>query len=154
MDVKDRESFWDELRLIQPTIDKFDDISFRIKNWFLTIFAGVAGYSIVGEERDLLWLNFLVIIIFYIYEVTYREAQGAFLKRSRKIQEYLRQDKVEDDEKSPNLDKYLLQGRKAIKQTAKGLFSRLSQPRISFVYVTALIVNALILFKWNYFFDP
>lgn len=23
---------WDELRLLQPTIDKFDDISFRIKN--------------------------------------------------------------------------------------------------------------------------
>jgi hypothetical protein len=51
MDEKIEKNLWNELKLLQPIIDKFDDFTFRIKNWFITIFVGVTGYSIIEEKQ-------------------------------------------------------------------------------------------------------
>lgn len=98
---------WDELKMLQPIIDKFDDYSFRIKNWFITIFTAVAGYSFVQYELKTVFINFFVIIIFYSYEVCYRAAHADFLKRAKEIQEWLRNENLPDKYDSPYLDKYL-----------------------------------------------
>jgi hypothetical protein len=122
---KNMEKFlWDELKLIQPIIDKFDDIAFKIKNWFITIFLAVVGISIVLKHQNpsslpadsslpvdrpsLLVLNIFLIFIFYFYEVTYRTAHKSFLSRSREIQKILRRDQCfKEEDKSPNIDRYI-----------------------------------------------
>jgi hypothetical protein len=162
MDEETNQSLWNELRLLQPTIDKFDDFSFRIKNWFLIIYAGVASYAIVGTKKNLLLLNFIVIFIFYTFEITYREAQRAFLRRSHEIQECLRGDKSNDWDDSPYLDKYLPDKdtwlsrhfKKVDRSFWQGWVVRLFQLRISWVYCCALVVNLILLCGWDYFFDP
>lgn len=119
-----RNDLWKELDLLQPIVDKFDDFSFRIKNWFLTMFAAVIGYAVVNAKQELLWVNFLLIAIFYLYEVTYRISHRYFLKRCREIQKLLRQGSdVPDGSKPPNLDKYLMPNDENITITTNWFFT-------------------------------
>jgi hypothetical protein len=108
MDKDIEKDLWEELKILQPIIDKFDAFSFKIKNLFLTIFAAITGYAVVNNDTILLWLNFGIIITFYIYEMAYRTKHIDFLERSREIQEWLREKKdVKNDIETPYLDKYL-----------------------------------------------
>ena len=103
-------NLWDELKLLQSIVDKFDDFSFRVKNWFLTIFIAITGFSITQGNTGLLWLNFAIILIFYLYEVSYRISHRDFLRRLRDVQRLLRMEQdVTEEDKGPNLDKYLFE---------------------------------------------
>ena len=163
---------WDELRMVQGTIDKIDDITFRVKSWFVTIFVAVTGYSITKSEPGLMLLNFFFIVMFYMYEITYRIPLRAFLMRSREIQEVLRGEK--EDETSmqyPYLDKYLLdtseieedskwlkfflklkidgsQAKRNVvewKRAKNQAYTSLFQLRISLIYLCAIFINAIAL---------
>lgn len=115
MDEQIRKELWEELKLLQPTIDKFDRFTFQIKNWFLTIFSAFTGYAVVNVDANLLWINFAIILVFYAYETTYRISHGAFLKRSREIEDFLRKNEnMADTDKPPNLGKHLFTGIKNV----------------------------------------
>jgi hypothetical protein len=100
-------ALWEELKILQQIIDKFDTFSFQIKIWFLIIFFAITSYAVVNNDTILLWLNFALIILFYTYEIAYRIKHVDFLERSREIQEWLREKDVKDDIKTPYLDKFL-----------------------------------------------
>jgi hypothetical protein len=167
-----RDELWNELKILQSIIDKFDDFSFRVKNWFIPVFVAVTGYAIVHSKPALIVFNFGVIFIFYIYEISYRLIHGDFLKRFREVQSILCQDLgVEIKDKTPNIDKYLLeiedipkglkmlslQKRWGIEEDEakrniseyrlifKGLLKYLFQLRISFIYVAAFLANLIVL---------
>jgi hypothetical protein len=100
-------ALWEELKILQTIIDKFDGFSFQIKNWFLAIFAAITGYAVVNNDTILLWINFLIIITCYIYEIIYRIKHINFLERSREIQKWLRENNdVKNDIETPYLEKY------------------------------------------------
>lgn len=108
MNDTSKTNLWEELKLLQATVNKFDDFSYRVKNWFITIVIAITGYAISKPDKKLLCLNFAIVLIFYFYEVTYRIAQGDFLKRLREVQALLRGEvDLDDKNKSPNMDKYL-----------------------------------------------
>lgn len=92
-------NLWEELKLLQATVNKFDDFSYRIKNWFITIVIAITGYAISKPDRKLLYLNFVIALIFYFYEITYRIVQGDFLTRLREVQCLLRGELDLNDEK-------------------------------------------------------
>ncbi len=167
-----RDDLWSELKILQSIIDKFDNFSFRVKNWFIPVFVAVTGYAIVHSKPALLVFNFAVIFIFYIYEISYRIIQGNFLKRFREVQSILRQDSgVEIMEKTPNVDKYLLEIEHRLERSKmlslqercgiekdeakrnihecrliyRGLLEYLFRLRISFVYIAAFLVNLIVL---------
>lgn len=111
MQAENEKNLWVELKLLQTVVDKFDDISFRIKNWFFSILAAITGYAVVDQSLSLLIFNFGVIVLFYFYEATYRISQREFLERLREVQKLLRNGiDPSDDERDPYLDKYLFQG--------------------------------------------
>jgi hypothetical protein len=179
MDKGTVDNLWEELKLLQPIIDKFDDITFKIKNWFITIFIAVTGYSIANDKSELQILNIFLILIFYFYEVTYRTAHKAFLTRCREVQAILRNDRdFTDQDKAPNIDRYLFQSYKISKdskllkfflnrgqekrraekntwstlETLKEAKIMLTQFRISFIYLSAFIVNiilAIFITNWS-----
>jgi hypothetical protein len=96
------------LKTSPSTVNKFDDFSFRVKSWFITLVVAITGYAISKNEPEILYLNYFIVVIFYLYEVTYRISQGDFLRRLREVQSILRGELSYDDKnKSPNLDKYL-----------------------------------------------
>jgi len=164
-----RADLWDELKLLQSAIDKFDDISFRIKSWLLIVIIAIVGYTLEKPaSASLLWINFVIVLLFYSYEVAYRISHGAILCRSQEVQSLLRNEKdLNDKPKGPYLDKYL---REVDKVSDKGKFFKLQiklgieeirakrnarewkiffenwwkyllQPRISLLYFVAIVVN-------------
>lgn len=173
MDKDLEKTLWEELKILQSIIDKFDDFSFRINNWFLTIYVAITGYAVVNKEPTLILLNFIVIVLFYYYEITYRTKHGEFLDRSREVQELIREgEDVGKENKSPYLDRYFsrnlkdipiltrayrIQKRFGIDQTEarknicefKTIFKEsarlLFKLRISFPYVAACIINISVL---------
>jgi hypothetical protein len=167
-----RDGLWPELKILQSIIDKFDDFSFRVKNWFIPVFVAVTGYAIVNSKPALLVFNFGVIFIFYVYEISYRIIHGNFLKRFREVQSILSQDSgVEINDKAPNIDKYLLEiedmpdrskmlslqkrfgieedeAKRNIRECRliyEGLLKYLFQLRISFIYIAAFLANLIVL---------
>ncbi len=172
MNEEQRKDLWEELRLVQGRIDKFDDITFKIKSWFITIFVAVTGYAVSQSKPALLILNFLFMVIFYIYEVTYRLPLTAFLRRSREIQAALRGEEVANGSTpGPNGDRYLLDtsaldpNSRLLKfflsrgvdqkraernvlewrETGKRAYTFLFQLRASLIYLCALAVNVFAL---------
>ena len=169
MDKDLEKALWEELRILQGIIDKFDDFSFRIRNWFLTIYVAITGYAVVNKEPTLILLNFILIVLFYYYEITYRTKHGEFLDRSREVQELIRKgEDVEKENKPPYLDKYFsrnlkdipiltrayrIEKRFGINQTKarenicefKTIFKEsaklLFQLRVSFPYLATCIIN-------------
>jgi hypothetical protein len=100
---------WEELKMLQGIVNKFDDFSFRIKSWFFTVFAAITGYAVVHQKPSLVLLSFGVIAMFYLFELTYRVTHADFLLRLREVQELLRLG-VDPDKESmpPFMDKFVL----------------------------------------------
>jgi len=177
-----KDDLWKELELLQPIIDKFDDFTFRIKNWFITIFVAISGFSLYlyAESKpapELLGLNVFLVLIFYIYEVGYRTAHSAFLRRCREIEKFLREKlEISENDKGPYLGRYLFHPNKntkgsrllsfflnigiektlaernehQIKSILKESGTMLFQLRISLIYLFAFIVNMILALTMKY----
>jgi hypothetical protein len=120
-----------------------------------------------------LFFNFLLVVVFYLFEICYRVAHAAFLMRSRKIQEQLRG--VDNPEKwiaGPHLDGYLYENAKrevpqdsqllnflrscgvpedravddvnSIRSIRNESYLMLFQPRVSLIYLLAGVTNVLL----------
>ncbi len=110
MKPETEKNIWEELKLLQGIVNKFDDFSFRIKNWFFTVFAAITGYAVVQQKPSLVLLSFGVITIFYFFELTYRITHADFLSRLREIQELLRLgEEPARDSMPPFTDKFVLE---------------------------------------------
>jgi hypothetical protein len=176
MDKQIRIELWEELKLLQPIIDKFDRFTFQIKTWFITIFSAITGYAIVNGKTNLVLINFGIALIFYAYEITYRMSHKDFLDRSREIEEFLRRNEdITIDCKPPCLGKYLftdleserhknwfynfqtklhIDDKRAKRNVREWKFffkefgCCLIQPRVSLLYWTIAAVNLVVLLRF------
>jgi hypothetical protein len=170
LDNRTEQRLWDELKLLQPIIDKFDRITFQIKNWFITTFVAVTGFAIAQGKQELLFLSLFLIFAFYFFEITYRAPHAFFLKRNREIELILRDRKVTSTVRGPDLNMYRSPNDETLRdswvfkiarglgipearaeESAKGardifpeLRNMLVQPRVSFIYLLALVVNFIV----------
>ena len=53
-----------EIELLQTRFDKFDDFSFRNRNWFLTIWSGLITVTFIAKIE---FLPYIAIIICFLY---------------------------------------------------------------------------------------
>ena len=138
---------WEEIKILQPIIDKIDTITIHIKTWFVTVFIAIIGLSITSNRPELLKLNLVVIVSFYVAEVAYRTAHHAFLTCSRELQAILRRKSASTREnRSPNLDKHLEHTWREWMSLFGHLVLMLFQPRVSAVYWAGFITMALLVF--------
>jgi hypothetical protein len=84
MDEKTEKNLWEELKLLQPIIDKFDKVSLQVKAWFITAFTAVAGFSMTGKQQKLLCRNFVLILLFYFAEAPIVQHTTHFSKEIEK----------------------------------------------------------------------
>lgn len=52
----------DELKLLQGIVDKIDNFTFQIKNWFLAIFSALIAYGVVNKEPYLVLVSIPIVI--------------------------------------------------------------------------------------------
>lgn len=55
-----------EMELIQKTLDKYDDLIFRNRNWFITLWAGTVALSFTHSKISPLYALYLVILFWFI----------------------------------------------------------------------------------------
>lgn len=57
-----------EMSLIQGTFDKYDDLIFRNRNWFITIWAGAIGLAFTIKDPEITYLGVLAAVLYWFLE--------------------------------------------------------------------------------------
>lgn len=70
---------------VQAQIARLDDVLFKLKASFVTIWIAVIGWSATIGRNDLLPLTLIVVLAFWMLEGVFRAAQIRFVDRARRI---------------------------------------------------------------------
>jgi len=90
-DVKERlEILKIEMTLLQSTFDKYDDLIFRNRNWFITLWAGAIGLAFTTDVREASILAAGVGLLYWCIEGTMRyQYWYKYVVRYRAVREWL-----------------------------------------------------------------
>lgn len=85
-----------EMSLIQGTFDKYDDLIFRNRNWFITIWAGAIGLAFTIKDPKIIFLSILAAILYWLLEGLMRHQYWhKYVIRYRAIREWLNESELE-----------------------------------------------------------
>ena len=88
-----------EMELIQQTLDKYDDLIFRSRNWFVTIWLGAIGLSFTQESEQLPILAMFAAAFFWFLEGMMRHQYWyKYVDRYRAIRDWIKRGMQEDIE--------------------------------------------------------
>jgi hypothetical protein len=91
LDPKDRLDILKvEMQLLQGTFDKYDDLIFRNRNWFITIWSGAIGLAFTIKDPQVIYLALLAAILYWVLEGMMRHQYWyKYVVRYRAIREWL-----------------------------------------------------------------
>ncbi len=128
-----------ELELVQKQVDKYDDISAKIKTWSVTLWAALLGWSFQAKRKEILFLAIFVLILFWALDAVNKNFRMDYKKRRDKIAVALREFVITSkwplDFVTPFFPEH---------QT-RGIFKNFVRPHI-FISYLALIVVALVIY--------
>lgn len=133
-----------EMSLIQGTFDKYDDLIFRNRNWFITIWAGAIGLAFTIKDPNITYLGVLAAILYWLLEGMMRNQYWfKYVVRYRAIREWL------NESSSDSISVYDLTnhyGKRATRwETAKNSFFKLEPTILGlFMAFSALISYCLV----------
>lgn len=79
-----------EMSLIQGTFDKYDDLIFRNRNWFITIWVGAIGLAFTIKDPTIIFLSVLASLFYWFTEGMMRHQYWyKYVIRYRAIREWL-----------------------------------------------------------------
>ncbi|WP_421705317.1 hypothetical protein [Alloalcanivorax xenomutans] len=85
-----------EMGLIQGTFDKYDDLIFRNRNWFITLWAGAIGLAFTIKDPGIIFLSILAAVLYWVLEGFMRHQYWyKYVVRYRAIREWLNSSKSE-----------------------------------------------------------
>lgn len=129
-----------ELQMTQSQMDKYDDVSSKIKTWAITLWGVLLGWSFQSKNKGILILSLFVIIFFWIFDTINKNYREDYKKRRDKVSEsirtYIETNNWPDKFSTPNLPTH------RIINCLKILF----QPHILLVYLSLAIASFCILF--------
>ncbi len=70
---------------IQTQVARLDELLFKLKASFITVWAAMIGWSFTIKSDRLIPLAFIVVIAFWMFESMFRGIQWRFIERSRWI---------------------------------------------------------------------
>lgn len=85
-----------EMELIQKTLDKYDDLIFRNRNWFITLWAGTIALSFTNSSILPLYALYMVILFWFIEGLMRHQYWYKYVLRYRHLR---------DNINSGNIDK-------------------------------------------------
>ncbi|MFA7653696.1 MAG: hypothetical protein WCX97_01470 [Candidatus Magasanikbacteria bacterium] len=80
-----------EYELVQKQVDKYDDISSKIKTWSITLWIGILGWSFQSKRHELLLLGIVAIVIFWILDTVNKNFRQDYRARREDVAAALRQ---------------------------------------------------------------
>lgn len=86
-----------EMNLIQGIFNKYDDLIFRNRNWFITIWAGSIGLAFSVKNPDVLLLSIVASFLYWVTEGLMRYKYWfKYVVRYRAIRKWLNDSKEEN----------------------------------------------------------
>jgi len=123
---------FDYLKLIQSQIDKYDDLSFKIKTWAITVWVGLLGWAFKTEGEELILLSVAVIVIFWVLDAVNKNFRQDYKEIRIKMLEALNKD-IEVNLEFP-------------KHKVASILKQLFKPHLFLVYFSLLILSFLAYF--------
>lgn len=81
-----------EMTLIQGIFNKYDDLIFRNRNWFITLWIGAIGLAFTIKDSDLCYLAVLASVLYWFTEGMMRfQYWYKYVVRYRAIRQWLNQ---------------------------------------------------------------
>ena len=85
-----------EMGLIQNTLDKYDDLIFRSRNWFITLWAGTIGLSFTQPKLSPLYALFLAILFWFFEGLMRHQYWYKYVVRYRTIRNSVNNNDLEN----------------------------------------------------------
>lgn len=79
----------DEINKIQGTIAAYDDLSFKIKGWALTLWLGTLGYAIDQRSPLLILVSVPVLMAFWFLDANFKSYQQRSIARMGYIERFI-----------------------------------------------------------------
>lgn len=79
----------DELRMVQSSIDKYDDIVFKVRSWEVTIWSALMVVFFQSGKELVLLIAVMVPFIFWLLDGMYKSFRESYRERRTLISEYL-----------------------------------------------------------------
>jgi len=57
-----------EMQLLQSTLDKYDDLIFRSRNFFITLWTGCIGLAFTIKSNEVVLLGSILAILYWLFE--------------------------------------------------------------------------------------
>lgn len=133
-----------EMSLIQGTFDKYDDLIFRNRNWFITIWAGAIGLSFTIKDPEITYLGVLAVGLYWFLEGMMRNQYWyKYVVRYRAIRAWLNESNEESISVYDLTNHY---GARASKwETARQSFFKLEPTVLGlFMALSALVTYCLV----------
>ena len=74
-----------EFELVQKQMDKYDDISTKIKTWALTLEIAITGWALQSQRREFLLLGVPIILTSWALEAIHKSYRQDYKKRRNEI---------------------------------------------------------------------
>jgi hypothetical protein len=94
---------YEELRIVQNTIDKYDGIMFQIRGWEVSVWSALMIIALEFNKIAIIYLAILVPLIFWSFDGTYKTYRVDYTERRSEITGFLNSQKFEDSFKRQKL---------------------------------------------------
>lgn len=133
-----------EMSLIQGTFDKYDDLIFRNRNWFITIWTGAIGLAFTINDPKITYLGLLAAFLYWFLEGMMRNQYWyKYVVRYRAIRSWLNEDTNEDISVYDLTNHYGMQAK--WRETARQSFFKIEPTLLGFfMAISALVAYFLV----------
>lgn len=84
-----------EMGLIQKTLDKYDDLIFRNRNWFITLWAAVLGLSFTQDKIPATYAIILCVLFWFFEGMMRHQYWYKYVLRYRTLRYSFNNDKID-----------------------------------------------------------
>ena len=78
-----------EVAILERKIEFFDDLSFKIKGWAITVWSALISFALTRNDWRIAAIGSLVPLLFLVVDASYKRYQVAFVNRTREIMRLL-----------------------------------------------------------------
>ena len=78
-----------ELELTQRQVDKYDEMSTKVKTWAITLWAASVGWSFQVNRGEVLLLSILILTVFWFFDALNKTFRMDYKKRRDEVAEAL-----------------------------------------------------------------
>ena len=82
-----------ETETIQANIRAYDDLSFKIKGWAVTLWSVIVVWGVKEQKPEVVVISFFIILAFWLLDMDFKRYQGRLMVRMDAIEDFVNGEK-------------------------------------------------------------